>query len=50
MFDNQDPTKSMVLFMFDFGIYIMTQSEKYDGTFKKCPFLLKQLLTAHAIY
>ena len=38
--------------MSDFGIEIMAQSEKwhFDGTFKKCPKLLKQLLTVHAIY
>jgi uncharacterized protein YutD len=42
----------MILFMSDFGIEIMAQSEKwhFNGTFKKCPKLLKQLLTVHDIY
>ena len=38
--------------MSDTGIEIMSQSEKwlFDGTFDKCPKLLKQLLTVHAQY
>jgi hypothetical protein len=38
--------------MSDFGIEIMAQSEKwhFNGIFKKCPKLLKQLLTVHDIY
>ena len=38
--------------MSDIGIEIMAQSQRwhFDGTSKKCPFLLKQLLTVHAVY
>ena len=38
--------------MSDTGMEILAQSQRWhiDGTFKKCPKLLKQLLTFHAQY
>ena len=51
-YDNHDRINRIMLFISDECIEILASSNRwhFDGTFKICPILFKQVFTIHAVY